>query len=138
MRKITFVVSLIIIMTMFTSVAYAASTVSGTSSGGTDGVANLNGSIWIVRNSTSIFYKDEVAAKTTTDALGTLAVRTVIWFNDGSTEKTKANEAWDYGTETSVQAPVQADNQYANQGTAGHIYSSPTRGEWVGSTNISF
>lgn len=123
---------------MFTSVAYAARTTSGKSSGGSDGKANLKGEIWIVRNSTNPLGKDEVAAKTVTDAAGTIAVRTVIWFNDGSQEKTNVREAWNYGTQLSVQAAIQADNHYANKGTAGHIFSSKTRGEWAGSTDIKF
>ena len=138
MRKATLIITLTIIISMLASGVYAASTTSGKSSGGSDGKANLKGQIWIVHNSTNILSKDEVAAKTVTDALGTIAVKTVIWFNDGSTEKSKSKEAWDYGTKMSVQSAIKADNHYANKGTAGHIFSSKTRGEWVGSTDIKF
>lgn len=138
MRKKALIITFMVIISMFTSVAYAARTTSGKSSGGSDGKANLKGEIWIVRNSTNPLGKDEVAAKTVTDAAGTIAVRTVIWFNDGSQEKTNVREAWNYGTQLSVQAAIQADNHYANKGTAGHIFSSKTRGEWAGSTDIKF
>lgn len=131
-------ITLIIMFSTFSSISLAASSISGRSSGGADGRANLSGQIWIVRNSTTFFFKDEVAARTTTDSLGTIAVRTVIWFNDGTTEKTNAKEAWDYGTKTSVQAAVKADNHYANKGTAGHVFSSTNRGDWSGGTNINF
>lgn len=115
---------------------FAATSVSGRSSGGSSGYANCSGSISLT-NSTSAFGQDKVSATTLSDASGRLGVQAIIWYNSGSTEQSKvAQNIQDSSISVSVTAI--GPNQYGNRGTAGHTFSSSNRGSWTGSTNKDF
>ena len=128
--------TIILVLTTFCMPALAADSVTGKSSGGSDGYANCAGRISL-SNATNVLGKDKVTATTSADASGTYGVRAVIWYNNGTSEETKAEQKIEQAS-SSISVTVTGPNQYGNRGTAGHTFSSSNRGSWTGSTDKNF
>ncbi|HEY9160979.1 MAG TPA: hypothetical protein VIS94_07835 [Desulfomonilia bacterium] len=115
---------------------FAASTTSGQSSGGSAGYANCNGSITVQQG--GFWSNDSATAYTSADATGTYGVAAVVWYNDGSSEKTQYADKIVNNSTGQISVTSEAPNDYGNKGTGGHTYSSSIRGSWSGSTSQYF
>lgn len=124
-------------VTLSTSVTYAATEITGTSSGGSLGKAYCIGKITTSQG--GLFSNDSVTAYTQCDAVADeISVKSVVWYNDGNSEVYKAVDKDGYNMTGKVEATAKAPNDYANKGTGGHYYSSSKRGTWGGGTSKQF
>ncbi|GBF78488.1 hypothetical protein PA598K_07139 [Paenibacillus sp. 598K] len=131
MHIFTFVVALGLLANTATAFALQP-TVAGKSNGGTAGYANCNGRITVSQG--GFFSNDSATAYTSADATGTYAVAAVVWYNDGTSEKTKYEDKIVYNSSAEISVTSTAPNNNGNKATGGHTYSSSIRGSWSGST----
>lgn len=131
-----FVSLLTLVMLGNTMTAFAADSVSGKSSGGSAGIANCSGSITLKQG--GLWDNDSVTAYTNADATGTYGVAAVVWYNDGTGEKSKYEDIIVHDSTSQISVTSEAPNDYANRGTGGHSYSSTIRGSWSAGTSKDF
>lgn len=131
-----FVILVALMMLGNTMTALAASSVSGQSSGGSAGIANCSGSITLHQG--GFWDNDSVTAYTNADATGTYGVAAVVWYNDGTTEKSKYEDKIVHDSTSQISVTSEGPNDYGNRGTGGHTYSSTIRGSWSAGTSQDF
>lgn len=117
---------------MLGTVGYAASSISGSSSSGTQGYTTCTGKL-TKKNAT----KDYVKAKTTSGAKGKLSATAKIYWNNGTTTVSRSADTTNYNA-TSASATAKADNQYGIRGVGGHAYTSTEYGTWYGTTTVTY
>lgn len=133
-RTVAFLVALIILVS--SSTAFAASSVSGQSSGGSAGIANCSGRVTVSQG--GVFTNDSATAYTSADATGTYVVTAFVWYNDGTSEKSKKETKSVNNCSAQISVTCEGPNDYGNKGTGGHTYYSSIRGSWTGGTTKSF
>ncbi|WP_146216823.1 hypothetical protein [Paenibacillus cellulosilyticus] len=122
---------------LFTTTANAASTVNGTSSGGTLGKTTVSGNVAAEKGVVG-FIIDSASAKTTSISIGTVGAGVVMHY---ATTSSGDNTVSDYDIQNnalSANAWISATTNYGTYATGGHTYSSTQYGSWSGSTSQNF
>lgn len=119
-----------------TATALAADSVTGTSSGGSAGIANCSGRITLSQG--NLWSNDSATAYTSADATGTYGVAAVVWYNDGVSEKSHYQDKIVQNSSAEISVTSTAPNDNGNRGTGGHTYSSSIRGSWTAGTSKDY
>ncbi len=128
---------LLAVMMLAASTAFAATTItgstSGTSNGGTMGKCTCGGKL-VLTNATP---KDKAVATTTSGAKGKLSAIVKIYWSNGETTVNRSNSTTQYDT-SSASATVYADNEYGTKGNGSFAYTSSEYGTWYGTVNKNY
>ena len=112
-----------------------SSYVTGRTSGGVDGYANMICTVSISHGTT-----DAAIVTTKSDVVSGIEVHAQGWITFADLTETKTNTSYNYSTGTIPSSGfvvrVSADNAYSTDATGAHAAYTTTRGNWVCGTKV--